>query len=215
MGNELKNEPGCKVRLSGLFDMRILRSCQSQSAAELLVLTSPAPVSPWGQSSASSGRLGESKGDIVMLSIFCSTTRYLGSQLSSKNSTDCIAAAPRCLQWSCKDQVADLWQFDLWSFLANCFCTGYHAEQAVALRTTTPPQASVVWASPEGGWKREAGMSNLDVETGYVLTTGTVTPSTLMLAFSSFKTVLAHKQAEWQQSALWTTLMISMTLCLS
>lgn len=46
MGNELKNEPGCKVRLSGLFDMRILRSCQSQSAAELLVLTSPAPVSP-------------------------------------------------------------------------------------------------------------------------------------------------------------------------
>lgn len=36
--------------------------------------------------------------------------------------------------------------------------TGHHAEQAVALRPATPPQASLVWASPEYGRKIEAGM---------------------------------------------------------
>lgn len=133
----------------------------------------------------------------MMLSIICSTSRQLGSQLSSKNSTDCIAAALWCLQWPPKDQ-------DAAEAVAVCplvrFSTRHHAEQAVALRPAIPPWASVVWAPPERGRRREAS-----VGTRYDFDVGCVTPSTFMLAFSGSKPVLAHKQAEWQQSALWAT----------
>lgn len=94
-----------------------------------------------------------------MLSIFCSTGRHFGTTVFfPTNNTDCIAAAPWCLQSPSKGQMLQkLWQFDFQSDLAK------PDPVQGSLQNSLHPWdlqrlLGLLWAFPEHGRKREASI---------------------------------------------------------
>lgn len=143
----------------------------------------------------------------MMLSIFCPTSRHLGSQLSSKNSTDCVAAAPWYLQRPSKDQdAAEAMAF--WLFVLSgkpISIQGTMQSRLWLWDLQHLPGLQLCGHPQNAGGREKLPWGHLDVGTRYVLDISCVTPSTLTLTFSSSKPVLAHKQAKWQRSVLWAT----------
>lgn len=199
LGNELKNEPlGVKW---GLFDMRIWRSCQRESSAELLV--------PWTSSVflPEDGRVQVQQYLVKAKGMFWHSPCSAGAADHSFL-PEAVQSALQLLHVVCSDHPRlrvpqRLCQCDLcchlWSLLAALFHRGHRAVQPRLWPLQHLPGFSL--GIPRMCWEERS--CHVDLEARYASGTGCLAPSSLVLAFRSSKLALAGSPSTLQGTFQW------------